>query len=159
MPPDARARALETLEIAQPELHEALVALLAADSSEHLLDRSPLELFSSRTNDAPAEPHGPDPRVGAFIGAWKIEEAVASGGMGTIYRASRADGQYQQRVAIKCIRSELSSPKLVASFLNERNILARLDHPHIAALLDGGVEANGQPWFAMRHVERDQIDH
>jgi serine/threonine-protein kinase len=159
LPPDDRARALQALRVDQPELHDALLALLAADSSEHLLDRSPLELFPNRSGARPVAPHGPDPRIGACIGAWKIEQALAHGGMGTIYRASRADGQYQQRVAIKCIRSELSSPTLVASFLNERNILAQLDHPHIAALLDGGVEANGQPWFAMRHVDGEQMDH
>ena len=159
MPADERERTLETFRNTQPELHHALAALLAADSSEHLLDRSPLELFSHNAVDTLAAPPRPDHRIGTFIGAWKIEEAVAHGGMGTVYRASRADGQYKQRVAIKCIRSELSSPKLISSFLNERGILAQLDHPHIAGLLDGGVEPDGRPWFAMRHVDGEQLDH
>src|SRR5690606_32063472 len=74
------------------------------------------------------------------------------------YEAQRDDGQYHQRVAVKCIHPDLSSPPLVASFLRERETLAALDHPGIAGLVDGGVDRFGNPWFAMRYVAGDQID-
>ncbi|CAN7556249.1 protein kinase [Pseudoxanthomonas sp. LjRoot143] len=78
--------------------------------------------------------------------------------MGTVYEAWRDDGQYRQRVALKCMRHELSSPRLVESFLREREALASLEHPGIAALIDGGIDVSGRPWFAMRYVDGMPID-
>ncbi|MFK3651618.1 protein kinase [Lysobacter enzymogenes] len=78
--------------------------------------------------------------------------------MGTVYEAHRDDGEYQQRVALKCIRAELDSPQSLAALREERNLLARLDHPGIAALVDGGIDGDGRPWFALRYVEGEPID-
>ena len=87
-----------------------------------------------------------------------LDRVLAQGGMGTVYEASRADGQYEKRVALKCIRTEVSSPSLVDAFMRERNHLAQLEHPHIAPLLDGGIEADGHPWFAMQLVQGTSMD-
>jgi tetratricopeptide (TPR) repeat protein len=73
--------------------------------------------------------------------------------MGAVYLAERVDGQFEQRVALKLIRRGMASDEILRRFLRERQILARLQHPHIARLLDGGLTGDGQPWFAMEHVE------
>ncbi|MGG6461494.1 protein kinase domain-containing protein [Solilutibacter silvestris] len=159
MPVAERARALKQLKVVRPDLHEALAALLAADKGAQVLDAAFPAIRTGKTaDDAEARRAAADARLGTLLGPWRIEETLATGGMGTIYRASRADGQYRQQVALKCIRAELSSPPLIAAFLSERNNLAHLDHPHIAMLIDGGIEDDGHPWFAMRHVEGEPID-
>jgi serine/threonine-protein kinase len=77
--------------------------------------------------------------------------------MGVVYLAERDDDQYRKRVALKLLRRGMDDPHLVRRFLEERQILATLDHPHIARLLDGGV-SDGRPWFAMEYVEGEPID-
>jgi tetratricopeptide (TPR) repeat protein len=90
---------------------------------------------------------------GDRIGAFRIVRELGCGGMGAVYLAERADGQFEQRVALKLIRRGMASDEVLRRFLRERQILARLQHPHIARLLDGGLTGDGQPWFAMEHVE------
>ena len=155
--PGERMQALDRLRAREPEVHLALEAMLAADAHTQLVDYAPPEVL---LEDIPSTTASAlDLRVGSHIGPWHITAVLASGGMGTVYEAQRDDGQYRQRVAIKCIRQELTSPTLVDAFLNERNTLAQLDHPGIAHLLDGGIDAHGVPWFAMRYVEGETIDH
>lgn len=163
MPLAERERALAELASRDPDLCLALQALLAsdADAQDSLLDRSPAAVLASklgRDAEADAPGAGPDARVGTHLGPWRIECRVARGGMGSVYEAQRDDGQYQQRVAIKCILAELATPALLTAFHDERNVLARLDHPGIAALIDGGVDDTGHPWFAMRYVDGIAID-
>jgi serine/threonine-protein kinase len=159
MPHHRQSRALAQLKLEDPALHDALVELLVADALEHPLDIPPFGVLSaSEPADALLDGSQPESRVGTQLGAWRIEQLLDVGGMGTVYEARRADGHYQQRVALKCIRAELSSPALIAAFLSERNHLAQLEHPHIATLIDGGIEANGLPWFAMRFIDGISID-
>jgi serine/threonine-protein kinase len=83
--------------------------------------------------------------------------------MGTVYLADRADGQFEQRVALKLIRPGMGRHEILRRFLQERQILARLQHPHIARLLDGGITSaddgatEGQPYFAMEYVDGQPI--
>jgi serine/threonine-protein kinase len=100
----------------------------------------------------------PQSREGAIIGPYRIIRELGHGGMGTVYLAERADGQYDQRVALKLIRGGASSDELIRRFLHERQILARLEHPNIARLLDGGYTPDGEPYFAMEHVEGEPIN-
>ena len=159
MPHHRQSRALAQLKQDDPALHDALVELLVADAVEHPLDAPPFGVLSaSEPADALLDGSQPESRLGTQLGAWRIEQLLDVGGMGTVYEARRADGHYQQRVALKCIRAELSSPALITAFLSERNHLAQLEHPHIATLIDGGVEANGLPWFAMRFIDGVSID-
>ncbi|NIR60341.1 MAG: serine/threonine protein kinase, partial [Gammaproteobacteria bacterium] len=72
--------------------------------------------------------------------------------MGVVYLAERADGQFEQRVALKLIKRGIDTDEIIERFLQERQILARLDHPNIARLLDGGVTETGQPYFAMEYI-------
>jgi eukaryotic-like serine/threonine-protein kinase len=89
---------------------------------------------------------------GSLVGPYRILRELARGGMGAVYLAERADGQFEQRVALKLIKRGMDSDDIHRRFLGERQILARLSHPHIARLLDGGVSADGQPYFAMEYV-------
>jgi len=91
------------------------------------------------------------------IGAYRVLRELGHGGMGTVYLAARADDQYQKRVAIKVVRG-LDSDQIVRHFRRERQILAALDHPNIARLLDGGTTEDGLPYFVMERVEGEPID-
>ncbi len=93
-----------------------------------------------------------DSMVGNRIGAYRIVALVGRGGMGAVYRAVRDDDEYQRQVAIKVVPRLLASPEAVARFRSERQILANLDHPNIARLLDGGT-ADGIPFLVMDYVE------
>src|SRR5690348_2421430 len=90
---------------------------------------------------------------GKRVGPYEIVGAIAQGGMGTVYRAIRADGQYKQQVALKIVRQEFGGEFTAARFRNERQILASLDHPNIAKILDGGTSAEGTPYFVMELID------
>jgi tetratricopeptide (TPR) repeat protein/tRNA A-37 threonylcarbamoyl transferase component Bud32 len=91
--------------------------------------------------------------VGDRVGPFLVVRELARGGMGAVYLAERADGHFDQRVALKIMRPGLDSAEVHRRFLDERQILARLNHPHIGRLLDGGLGPGGRPWFAMEYVE------
>jgi len=87
------------------------------------------------------------------IGPFRIERELGRGGMGVVYLARRDDGQFEQRVALKLIKRGMDSEAVLRRFMLERQILARLQHPNIARLHDGGIAENGQSYFAMEYVE------
>jgi predicted Ser/Thr protein kinase len=93
----------------------------------------------------------PDGTVGLRLGAWRITRLIGRGGMGEVYEATRADGNFEQRVAIKLLQREAAAQ--MERFQAERQILARLEHPGIARLYDGGVAADGRPFMTMEYVE------
>lgn len=92
------------------------------------------------------------------IGAYRVIRELGHGGMGTVYLAERADAEYQQRVAIKVVRGGVDSETVRLRFLTERQILARLHHPNIARILDGGTTEDGLPYIVMEHIEGQPID-
>jgi len=94
---------------------------------------------------------------GDRLGAWRLLHRLAQGGMGAVYLAERADGHFEQRAAIKLIRG-VPNAEMLAHFTRERQILATLQHPHIARLLDGGATPGGQPYLVMEYVEGEPID-
>ena len=96
---------------------------------------------------------------GQLLGAFRIVRELGRGGMGIVYVAARADGEYEQEVAIKWLPSGALDPAHLDQFRHERQILAQLRHPHIARLLDGGHDEDGHLWFAMERVEGLPIDH
>jgi serine/threonine protein kinase/Tol biopolymer transport system component len=96
--------------------------------------------------------------IGKRISQYRIVEQLGTGGMGEVYRAVRADDQYQKQVAIKLVRAGAASEFVISRFKNERQILANLDHPNIARLLDGGATEEGVPYFVMELVEGQPID-
>jgi eukaryotic-like serine/threonine-protein kinase len=96
--------------------------------------------------------------VGQRIGAYEIVALIGEGGMGSVYRAVRADEQYEKQVAIKVVRQGLGTAFALAQFRAERQILANLDHPHIGRLLDGGTTETGLPYLVMELVDGEPID-
>ena len=96
--------------------------------------------------------------AGTRIGPYQIVEEIGHGGMGTVYRAVRADDQYRKEVAIKVVRGGLGDEFRLHRFLAERQILANLDHANIARLLDGGATEDGRPYVVMEYVEGRPID-
>ena len=96
--------------------------------------------------------------IGRRVGSYKIVEQIGAGGMGEVYRAFRADDQYQKQVALKVVRAGQDSGFVVNRFKNERQILASLDHPNIARLHDGGTTEEGTPYFVMELIEGQPID-
>lgn len=99
----------------------------------------------------PADDLLPDGTLGMRLGAWRITRLVGRGGMGDVYEATRADGNFEQRVAIKLLQREAAAQ--MERFQAERQILARLEHPGIARLYDGGVTDDGRPFMTMEFVE------
>lgn len=92
------------------------------------------------------------------FGAYQCDGILGSGGMGTVYRAHRDDGQFRHEVAIKVLRGSLRSEWYRERFLSERQILARLNHPNIARLLDGGMTREGEPYLVMELIEGEPLD-
>jgi serine/threonine-protein kinase len=136
-------------------LRADLEALLAADSAaESFLEGSAGSYFGALAAAA-AEPVTVEPGLapGTRVGPYHIVREVARGGMGAVYLAERGDAQFEQRVALKLVRPGMDSAEVHRRFLAERQILARLGHPNIARLLDGGLTDDGRPWFAMEYVE------
>jgi serine/threonine-protein kinase len=95
---------------------------------------------------------------GETLGAYRILEELGEGGMSRVYLAERADDQYRLRVAIKVLRPGLHTPDLLQRVRQERQILANLDHPYIARLLDGGATTDGAPFVVMEYIEGRPID-
>ncbi|NOT61971.1 MAG: protein kinase [Acidobacteria bacterium] len=95
---------------------------------------------------------------GRLIGAYQIIRELGQGGMGAVYLAARADQSYQKHVAIKLIRRGAESQEIERRFRNERQILAALDHPNIARLLDGGTTPEGQPYLVMEYIQGQPLD-
>ena len=109
---------------------------------------------ASFINDGALDPDRDSRRdvAGRLVGRYRLLEQIARGGMGAVWLAGRDDGQYEQRVALKLIKRGMDTDEIIGRFLRERQILARMQHPHIARLLDGGVSDDGRPYFAMEHV-------
>jgi serine/threonine-protein kinase len=131
-------------------LRSAVERLLVADAaSDGFLE---LPAADYLTSIAAGDEPGGGLAAGERIGPYRVVRELARGGMGEVYLAERADGQFDQQVALKLVRSGMSSAEVHRRFLAERQILARLHHPHIAGLLDGGLTTEGRPWFAMEYI-------
>jgi serine/threonine protein kinase/Tol biopolymer transport system component len=108
--------------------------------------------------EIPPLPEPADPLLGARIGPYEVVENIGSGGMGAVYRAVRADDVFRKEVAIKVVRRGLDHEQLIRRFRHERQILASLEHPNIASLLDGGTTPDGRPYFVMEYIRGKPID-
>ncbi len=99
-----------------------------------------------------------EPEIERRIGPYKLIRELGRGGMGAVYLAERADETFRQRVAIKLIRRGMEVDEVLRRFRHERQILASLDHPNIARLLDGGTTEDGLPYFVMEYIEGEPMD-
>jgi serine/threonine protein kinase len=151
-PPQEREAFLDRV-CSDPELRTEARKLLAAhDQAGSFIEDSPVVGLAA----AHAEP-APASWIGHRIGPYRLLAEIGRGGMGAVYRAVRDDDQYRKEVAIKLVQDQGSS-FVLDRFLNERQILASLDHPHIARLLDGGTTSEGRPYLVMDLVEGEPID-
>ncbi|HMB52165.1 MAG TPA: serine/threonine-protein kinase [Thermoanaerobaculia bacterium] len=100
------------------------------------------------------EPEPPPERLGPY----RLLSEIGHGGMGTVYLAERDDDAFRKRVAVKLIKRGMNSDEIVRRFRTERQILAALEHPAVARLLDGGAAPDGRPYVVMEHVEGEPID-
>ncbi|MGD2070791.1 MAG: serine/threonine-protein kinase [Gemmatimonadota bacterium] len=150
--PSERADFLSESCAGDTELRARVEALLAADEGA---DTYFAEL-ARRAGLPGAEP--PAQVVDERIGPYRIVREIGRGGMGVVYLARRDDGQFEQSVALKLIRRGMDGDTARRRFLRERQILARLQHPGIARIHDGGVTDGGLPWFAMEYVDGMPID-
>ncbi len=111
--------------------------------------------------DAPGvvetRPASPERWEGRRLGPYELLSEIGQGGMGIVYLARRADGAFQKQVAVKIIRQDLATPSFLARFQREREILARLEHPNIARLLDGGTTPNGLAYLVMEYIQGEPL--
>jgi serine/threonine-protein kinase len=155
-PSGRRAELLDQLCEGDPGLRAELVSLLSASKhSGGFLETSAASLAAANLIEN-QEPE-PSEQPGATIGRYRLLHEIGRGGMGAVWLAERSDGQYDQQVALKLVKRGMDSDEINARFLRERQILARLEHPNIARLLDGGVSEDGRPYFVMEHVAGQPI--
>ncbi|MBA3558421.1 MAG: serine/threonine protein kinase [Gemmatimonadaceae bacterium] len=132
--------------------------LRSCDVAQDFLEEPAAE-FAAPLLTAVIFPDVPETSVRTHIGPYRMVREIGRGGMGVVYLAERDDDHYRKRVALKVVRREIDPDEhLIRRFVEERQILASLDHPNIARLLDGGVTADGLPFFAMEYVEGTPID-
>ncbi len=132
-------------------LYQAVLAMLSSDEAVD-------SFMATRATPAPAWSKPKDLPAGLQIGRYRLVREIGHGGMGVVYLAERADGAFDRQVALKIMRQGWGSPVLQQRFRAERQILARLKHPHIAGLLDGGMTEGdgtspGRPYIAMDYVD------
>lgn len=136
-----------------PVLHERVIALLAADGDDSDTVATQVASLVAALVEEVA-PAGPP----AVVGVWRPEELIGSGGMGAVYRAHRADGLYEQEVAIKFVRRGKGHSALPVLMDEERRLLARMSHPGIARILDGGQAPDSTPYVVMELVRGVPLD-
>ncbi|MEP7044731.1 MAG: serine/threonine-protein kinase [Dokdonella sp.] len=130
--------------------------LTAHASTDCTLDQGST-LFAQMIAAITLDEHCVDPRIGTQIGPYRLLRLLGRGGMGSVYLAERADGQFRQNVALKLIQDDTPARAVLERFLRERDILARLSHPNIAQLHDGGVSTDGLPYFTLEVVAGEPI--
>src|SRR5262249_40010969 len=96
--------------------------------------------------------------AGIRLGAYRLIEELGRGGMGSVYLAERDDDQFRKQVAVKIVKRGMDTREVLSRFRHERQILASLEHPYIARLLDGGTTPDGRPFFVMEKVDGQPID-
>src|SRR3974390_1884624 len=147
-----RSAYLDQIAGTEPQLRRELESLLIShrNMSANFLD-VPVYSGSGASVSPPAA------LIGQRLGAYQIVSEIGKGGMGEVYRALRVDDQYQKEVAIKVIRAGRESAFVGSRFKNERQILAKLEHPNIARLLDGGTTPEEVPYLVMELIEGESI--
>jgi tetratricopeptide (TPR) repeat protein len=156
LPPAAQARFLDSACAGDPVLRAEVESLIAADRKNGAGVAAAVGSAAALLFDA--DPHGGQDIAGQRLGPYRIEREIGRGGMGVVYLATRDDDQYHKRVAVKVVKRGMDTAEVLRRFRHERQILANLEHPYIARLLDGGAAADGLPFFVMEYVEGVPVD-
>ena len=159
---DQRAAYVQSACAGDETLLREVQSLLAHQMhAEHFIETPALDQAAKALAEGAlySNPSGVIPRlIGHTISQYRIVERIGYGGMGEVYRAVRADDQYQKLVALKLVKADFDTQFVLERFKNERQILAGLEHPNIARLIDGGTAEDGLPYFVMELVEGVPID-
>jgi eukaryotic-like serine/threonine-protein kinase len=155
VPEGARAAFLDSVCSGDIELRQEVESLLRShqEAGSIFLEKPAADL---KTALAGAAEHGS--RAGRRVGVYRLIDQIGEGGMGEVYRAERADGMYDKQVAIKFVRVGFDTKAVLERFRHERQVLASLDHPNIARLLDGGTTEEGIPYLVMELIEGIPFD-
>ncbi|HEX8115948.1 MAG TPA: protein kinase, partial [Pyrinomonadaceae bacterium] len=137
-----------------PDLRREVDSLLACEAGADGFLQAPALALSADFFDGDSA----GDRAGQTVGHYRIKREIGRGGMGAVFLAERSDGEFRQEVALKVARRSFTDSDLARRFRQERQILASLNHPNIARLLDGGVSADGEPFLVMEYVEGVRID-
>jgi eukaryotic-like serine/threonine-protein kinase len=136
-----------------PELRSEIESLLEADrKAPQFLDGEAVDLLGTDIRRLGGSLEG------ERLGPWRVVHEIGRGGMSAVYLGERADGQYEQRVAIKVLRRDIASGELGRRFHRERQILATLEHPLIVRIQDGGITGDGRPYLVMDYIDGERID-
>jgi serine/threonine protein kinase len=157
LPPERRRQFLQLQCPNEPRILEAVLKLLNVSPAADKRFEQPI--------DPPAfllDPKSPSPSVsslqGTLLGPWRLLQPLAAGGMGAVWIAERADGQFTMAAAVKLLRRGFDTEDARRRFMAERQILASLQHPSIARLLDGGISADGLPYLVMELIDGRPLD-
>ncbi|KAA9134037.1 serine/threonine protein kinase [Marinihelvus fidelis] len=163
--PDERERTLADLRRDDPELADSLVALLTdVTASEGFLENEASaardRMLAEMLTDDGWRPSGASPkdRCGETLGPYRLESVLGRGQKSVVYLARRADGEWDEQVAVKVLSRGVDTDDVLRRFLAERQIMTVLRHPHIGVMLDGGVTDDGLPYFAMEYIDGQPID-
>ena len=154
LPPEERAAFLDQESGGDETLRREVQSLLDSDEQAQSFIENPAAAIPADLLDASADEASLE---GRHFGAYEIVRQIGRGGLGAVYLAIRSDGEYRKEVALKLIRRGLDTDDILRRFRNERQILAQLDHPNIAHLIDGGTTDDGLPYFVMEHVNGEPI--
>ena len=146
-----RQARLDELARTEPAVAAEVASLLEADSDGEFLDADSGGAFRKVVHSSPR-------LLGQTVGAYRVEREIGRGGMGVVYEGRHIDPSMTKRVAIKTLAIGLDRPELAWRFRRERQILAKLEHPNIAALYDGGTTEDGMPYLVMEYVDGVRID-
>src|SRR5208282_198956 len=150
LPPGEQEHLLDIACSGDSALRTEVESLLASDRKNGAGITAAVETEAALLFDSPVP--------GDRLGAYRIIYEIGRGGMGAVYLATRADDQYRKQVAIKVVKRGMDSDEVLGRFRHERQILAGLEHPHIARLIDGGTTPDGRPYFVMERVQGQPID-
>jgi eukaryotic-like serine/threonine-protein kinase len=149
---EERDSRLQALRVEAPSMAAEIESLLAAHAAadgflEHIDAETATELLKAdEMADLPV-------RAGPF----RLKQEIGRGGLGVVYLGERVSGDFDQKVAVKLIKRGMDSDRILQRFHHERRILASLEHPNIARMIDGGALEDGRPWFAMEYIEGQPI--
>ncbi|MEO0365892.1 MAG: serine/threonine-protein kinase [Pseudomonadota bacterium] len=149
---EARQQFLVDFGQEHPTLLRKLQELLSADIDDQRIQDKIAKTAKSLAEDAD------DPWVGRTIGVWQLERRIGEGGMGAVFLAKRADEAFEQTAALKLMTSRVLGRESITRFRAERQFLAKLSHPNIAQLLDGGSTQDDQPYLVMEYIDGVSID-
>jgi serine/threonine protein kinase/tetratricopeptide (TPR) repeat protein len=152
-PQERRTFLLERCKGDREMLRELELLIESHEEAEHFIERPALAPASALLSKDEQSVW-----VGRIIGQYRVLSEIGRGGMGQVLLAVRADDQFKKRVAIKVLRRGMDTEDILRRFRNERQILASLEHPNIARLLDGGATDGGLPYFVLEHIEGEPLD-